>query len=242
MAHRSEKLKLLEELTESTHSPPPSLPVPTHLLGPHACIPATSTVSLDEINALHRMFKSLTDTETMAKPVFRELLHDYFSFTDDQMMDKIFKAFAKTENVLSFETFVTGLSTFLRGTVEEQVEQMQRVSPLSHTPPPPLPALVVFNIYTRGSMEAINRDDMCLLLKKSIVKPASEEERDEGIRDLVDMLLRKMDKDGDHLLSLEDYKKSVAEDKLLLEALGPCLPNGKDVKEFLAAAEVLPRI
>merc|ERR1712146_365898 len=28
---------------------------------------------------------------------------------------------------------------------------------------------------------------------------ASEEERDEGIRDLVDMLLRKMDKDGDHL-------------------------------------------
>ena len=40
-------------------------------------------------------------------------------------------------------------------------------------------------------------------------------------------MMKKMDKDGNGRLSLEDYKLSVQDDSLLLEALGPCLPDAK---------------
>jgi hypothetical protein len=67
----------------------------------------------------------------------------------------------------------------------------------------------------------------------ALLQPQSEEDRDEGIKDLVDLLMKKMDKDGNGRLSLEDYKLSVKEDSLLLEALGPCLPDAKVRKDSI---------
>ena len=50
---------------------------------------------------------------------------------------------------------------------------------------------------------------MIQLLKNCIVKQTTDEDADEGVKDLVDITLKKMDKDHDGRLSFSDYKSAV---------------------------------
>ena len=50
---------------------------------------------------------------------------------------------------------------------------------------------------------------MIQLLKNCIVKQTTDEDADEGVKDLVDITLKKMDKDHDGRLSFSDYKLAV---------------------------------
>lgn len=54
--------------------------------------------------------------------VFRELLHNTFDVvTEEVLMDRVFCAFDKNNvGVIRLEEWITGLSTFLRGTFEER--------------------------------------------------------------------------------------------------------------------------
>lgn len=90
------------------------------------------------------------------------------------------------------------------------------------------------------------------LLKNSLISQPNEEDPDEGIKDLVEITLKKMvrynfqkyyynalcktccsfcvcsslqDNDHDGKLSLMDFVTAVKEENLLLEAFGPCLPD-----------------
>ena len=78
----------------------------------------------------------------------------------------------------------------------------------------------------------ISREEMFQLLKNCLVKQPAEEDPEEGIKELVDITLKKMDLDHDGLLSLEDFAESVKQEELLLEAFGKCLPNDDRVRTF----------
>lgn len=68
----------------------------------------------------------------------------------------------------------------------------------------------------------------------SKVKTATDEaEEDEGIKDLIDMTIKKMDHDKDGKISHEDFSATVVRDPLMLEAFGMCLPSGKVGKNFI---------
>ena len=60
-----------------------------------------------------------------------------------------------------------------------------------------------------------------------------EEDQDEGVKDLIEMTLRKMDLDKDGRVSFADWKETIRLEPLLLEAFGPCLPNNKAAEVFL---------
>jgi hypothetical protein len=47
------------------------------------------------------------------------------------------------------------------------------------------------------------------------------------VKDLVDIILKKLDEDRDGRVNEQDYASAVAKDSLLLEAFGQCLPNPK---------------
>ena len=68
----------------------------------------------------------------------------------------------------------------------------------------------------------------CLLTNK--VREESESE--DGVKDLVDITLRKMDHDKDGRISVEDFQKSVDKDFLMLEAFGTCLPSNESGQRF----------
>lgn len=73
---------------------------------------------------------------------------------------------------------------------------------------------------------------MFQMLKNSLLIQSADEEPDEGIKDLVEIALKKMDHDHDGKLSFTDFEKAVRDENLLLEAFGPCLPDIKSSMSF----------
>jgi hypothetical protein len=53
------------------------------------------------------------------------------------------------------------------------------------------------------------------------------DEDEDGIKDLVDLVLKKLDEDRDGRVNEQDYAAAVSKEILLLEAFGQCLPNPK---------------
>jgi Ca2+-binding EF-hand superfamily protein len=52
--------------------------------------------------------------------------------------------------------------------------------------------LVCFDVYDLNSDGYISREEMFHMLKNSLVKPTSDEDPDEGIKDLVEVCIKKM--------------------------------------------------
>lgn len=80
--------------------------------------------------------------------VFQELLHNTFDLViEDSLMDRIFCAWDKNnEGVLKADTWIGGLSVFLRGTFEEKIHYC-------------------FRVYDLNSDGYISKDEMIQLLK-----------------------------------------------------------------------------
>ncbi|KAL4222380.1 EF-hand calcium-binding domain-containing protein 1 [Mactra antiquata] len=138
---------------------------------------------------------------------FRDILHDMFGMTDDMLLDRVFRAFDRdNDNYINEDEWVMGLSVFLNGQLEEKVRYC-------------------FNVYDLNQDGFISREEMYQLLKHCLVKQPTDEDPEEGIKDMVEMCLKKMDLDHDSRLSYSDYAKSVEMEPLLLEAFGRCLPE-----------------
>ncbi|VCX10555.1 unnamed protein product [Gulo gulo] len=86
---------------------------------------------------------------------------------------------------------------------------------------------VCFEVYYLNGDGYISREEIFDMLKNSLHQQSSEEETDEGIKELVDITLKKMDYDNDGRISFADFEKAVKEERLLLEVFGPCLPEAK---------------
>ncbi|XP_062517500.1 calaxin-like [Corticium candelabrum] len=165
---------------------------------------------------LHYFYKKrLRDKDKMDRITFRHILHVSFQISDDFLMDRIFRAFDKdNDSHISMEEWIEGLSTFVRGTKEEKINF----------------AFVVYDVNGDGY---ISKEDMFPMLKASLVKMPTEEDPEEGIKDLLDLVLKKMDHDKDGRLSHVDFTKSVCNDSLLLEVFGPCLPTTEAADKFM---------
>ena len=87
------------------------------------------------------------------------------------------------------------------------------------------------------------------MMKNSIAKNNGdkEDEGDEGVKDLIDMTIRKMDHDHDGKISFSDVSTvlcivmdiiiiitTVDKEPLLMEAFGNCLPSNRAGVEFIA--------
>ncbi|NXL88571.1 EFCB1 protein, partial [Alectura lathami] len=171
-----------------------------------------------EVECLIKLFDSLVTASSSRfaavgfdRNVFRDTLHREFGMTDDVVMDRVFRTFDKSnDNCISVVEWVEGLSVFLRGTLEERIKYC-------------------FEVYDLNGDGYISREEMFQMLKNSLLQQPSEEDPDEGIKDLVDVALKKMASDYDHdgKLSFADFEEAVRNENLLLEAFGPCLPDIK---------------
>ncbi|XP_020843076.1 calaxin-like [Phascolarctos cinereus] len=175
----------------------------------------------NEMECLVKLFYSFKEKgndqgiqEGLDRVEFRNILHNVFGMTDDMLMNRVFGAFDKdSDNHISTTEWVEGLSIFLRGTFEERVKYCYRV------------------YYLNGD-GYISQDEMFDMLKNSLLKHSAEEDPEEGIKELVEITLKKMDCDNDGKLSYEDFERAVKKDRLLLEVFGPCLPKIEKCLEF----------
>jgi len=146
---------------------------------------------------------------------FREILHKTFSLTEDLLMDRVFRVFDRnSDSLIDDIEWVEGLAIFLRGDLEDKINY-------------------TFSVYDLNGDGYISREEMFQLLKTSLVRQPTEEDPDEGVKDLVELALKKIDLDHDSKLSKNDFRESVINEPLLLEAFGPCLPDEQAAEKFL---------
>ena len=171
----------------------------------------------NEIEALQIMFRKTLrpKTDKLDRGKFRDVLHNTFDMTDDMLMDRVFRVFDKdNDGFINMEEWVTGLSVFLRGTLQERINYC-------------------FAVYDFNGDQSLARDEVYHLLKNSVMKNPQEEDPEEGVRDLIDIVMKKLDVNRDGFVSFEDYETTVKAEPLLLEVFGPCLPQQESLETFL---------
>ena len=147
---------------------------------------------------------------------FSSMLHKVFGMADDSMIDKIFAALDGITGFVTLKTFVRAMSLFLRGSLKEKI-------------------VYCFKCYNLGGLQSnnkIHREHIMILLRNSVYKHQIEDVEEE-LKDLCEIILKKLDIDLDGVISLSDFKQSVEKQPLLLECFGQCLPDRKHCFAFL---------
>ncbi|KAJ3608664.1 hypothetical protein NHX12_023195 [Muraenolepis orangiensis] len=153
-----------------------------------------------EVERLIRLFYGLLGDQRaqgLDRGAFRSTLHNRFGMTDDMLMDG---------GTALFRAFDKDNDGFV--SVKEWAEDC-------------------FDVYDLNGDGFVSREEMFHMLKNSLIRQLTEEDPDEGIKDLVEITVKKMDHDHDGRLSFADFEKAVKEENLLLEAFGSCLPDAK---------------
>lgn len=91
--------------------------------------------------------------------------------------------------------------------------------------------VVCFRVYDLNGDRYISKEEMYQMLKNCLVKGTEEDE--DGVKDLVDLVLKKLDEDRDGRVSEADWKSAISKELLLLEAFGQCLPSTKVCHQFI---------
>ncbi|XP_060525695.1 calaxin-like [Cylas formicarius] len=150
----------------------------------------------------------------VTKIQFRDMLHCALDMTDDNLMDRMFLAVDKGPSpFITMETWATTLSLFLRGTLEEKIN-------------------FCFTVYDIMGEGVLARDNIFHLLRGSMVSQGGED-ADESVKDMIEVITKKMDLDRDGKISFNDYKQSVLKNPMLLEVFGQCLPSRMAAYSFL---------
>lgn len=141
------------------------------------------------------------------------VMHKAFGMADDTLMQRIFSALDQITITVSLRKWIYAMSLFLRGSLELKIKHC-------------------FMVYDITGKNELRRDQMVQLMKSFVFKH-HEEDVEEAVKDLADIIIKKMDIDRDGIISFEDYRNSVLKEPMLLECLGQCLPDRAHVYAFL---------
>ncbi|XP_077363627.1 calaxin-like isoform X1 [Festucalex cinctus] len=154
-----------------------------------------------------------TGKSSLDERKFRSVLTNEFGLTNNTIMERVFRTFDKdNDSFVSSKEWVEGLCVFLRGTLDEKIKYC-------------------FKVYDLSGDDYITREEI-LLMVRNCLRLHGEEDPFDSIKDLVEITLKRMDHDNDDRLSFEDYRKSVTELNIVLEAFGTCLPNAMRIEMF----------
>uniref|UniRef100_A0A3Q4GHK2 Calaxin n=1 Tax=Neolamprologus brichardi TaxID=32507 RepID=A0A3Q4GHK2_NEOBR len=126
---------------------------------------------------------------------FLSILHSIFGLIDDRITGRVFTTFDKDKDG------VVGMEEWIEGT-----------------------ACFSSGMYGLNGDNAISREEMLDFLQERLIRWPNEDP-DEGIKDLVEIILKKMDYDLDANVSFKYFEKVVKDENLLLESFGHCLPD-----------------
>ncbi|KAJ3118121.1 EF-hand calcium-binding domain-containing protein 1 [Nowakowskiella sp. JEL0407] len=173
-----------------------------------------------ELEHLTKHYNELVHTnDKIDRSRFRDLLADTFGVDDSLIMDRVFRCFdLDADNYIGYDEFMKGMNVFLKGKHEDRLK-------------------FCFRVYDLNGDRYISKEEMYLMLKNSLVRGvlllAGEVEDDDGVKDLVDLVLKKLDEDRDGRVSESDWASAIGKENLLMEAFGQCMPNNRLIEQFL---------
>jgi len=151
---------------------------------------------------------------------FREFITNVFGVTNEFMLARIYEFFDDDNNGnVELQEWMTGLSMAFKGTLDERIDY----------------CYTVYDFTGKGNL---NKEELFLLLKDCVIKRPTDEEPEEGIKDLVEICLGLLDIDRDGRISKNDFKTAVHNQPLLLEVFGKCLPDMFEADAFLSTCSL----
>ncbi|VDN08756.1 unnamed protein product [Dibothriocephalus latus] len=167
-----------------------------------------------EIEGLLRIFDKIVEKykSPINRMIFKDILFNFFDFTNDAMMERIFQALttASANPLLTYDDWIYALNIFLRGSFMQMTN-------------------FAFTVYDHHRRGFLTKEDIQFFLRDVLIARLPEEDADELKTDMVDTVLNLFDKDKDGIISRKDFVLSVVTEPLLIEVLGECLPTNKSV-------------
>lgn len=149
--------------------------------------------------------KQITSTQ------FRSIFHRMLDMPDNFLVDRIIIAVGSyNQHFVSLTTFVKTFSVFLVGTFNER-------------------CCFCFKVYDHVGDRMIRREHLTALIKRSIFL----EEEDDAAKDIVETMMKRMDRDLDGSISFRDYIDTIKEHPELMQCYGQCLPERFAVYAFM---------
>ncbi|KAI4499697.1 hypothetical protein M0802_005267 [Mischocyttarus mexicanus] len=165
-----------------------------------------------EVEALAVIYrKVLNTTGPMTRPVFRDIFHSGFDFTENirhLLIDRIFSTIDKTNSLqIRMDNWIESLSIILRGTLDEKIK-------------------FAYKVYDLLKTNRLKKEQIFPMMRGCLIAHSSDEDPDDGVKDLIDLMIKKLDIDRDGYVSEEDFRTAVKEKgEFLLECMGPVFPS-----------------
>ncbi|XP_046382703.1 EF-hand calcium-binding domain-containing protein 1-like [Ischnura elegans] len=167
----------------------------------------TSKFTFRELETLALLYSQMKDGASFDRGKFKVFVHNSLDMTDSSMNDRIYENLDRDEaNWISINAFIRGMGIYLRGSQQEQAD-------------------FCFSTYDIFKAKKLTRGTMYNLLRLCITRAPSDEDADEGAKDLVELLFKFCDQDNDGSINLAEFRKGVSKEPLLMETLGQCLPD-----------------
>ncbi|VDM32132.1 unnamed protein product [Hydatigera taeniaeformis] len=174
----------------------------------------TTNFTRIEIEGLLRIYDKIVVKyrSPINRTVFNDILFNFFDFTNEAMMERIFRALTQssTKTTLSRDDWIYALNIFLRGSFVQVTN-------------------FAFTVYDHHQRGHLIKEDIQFFLRDVLTAKLPEEDAEELKSDMVDMVIALFDKDKDGVISRKDFVTSVLSEPLLIEVLGECLPTNKSI-------------
>ncbi|KAK0073286.1 hypothetical protein PV325_009978 [Microctonus aethiopoides] len=150
----------------------------------------------------------------MTRIPFRDILHAGFDYTENVrhlLVDRVFSIMDKQNlSQLHVEQWIKGLSTILRGTIDERIN-------------------FAYNVYDLMMNGKIKKEQVFPSMRGCLINMGNmgpDEDLDETVKDMIELMFKTLDVDRDGTISKSDFKKAVMKNNLLLlECMGPVFPS-----------------
>ncbi|BFZ14037.1 hypothetical protein BsWGS_17076 [Bradybaena similaris] len=155
------------------------------------------------------------DNQEISMTKFMSEMTHQFSLNSYYMITTIFDVFnisrRGTRKSLTLEQYCKLICTFLTTNLDVKID-------------------FVFSVYDVDQDGFITRAEAYTHLKPTI--PQEDDEQEDMLKELIELVLKAVDRDGNGRIDLEEFRELVKKDVLCIELLGQCLPEEKDVQKF----------
>ncbi|XP_032922670.1 Kv channel-interacting protein 2 isoform X4 [Catharus ustulatus] len=158
-----------------------------------------------ELQVLYRGFKNECPSGIVNEENFKQIYSQFFPQGDSSTYATfLFNAFdTDHDGSVSFEDFVSGLSTILRGTIDDRLNW-------------------AFNLYDLNKDGCITREEMLDIMKSiydMMGKYTYPAMREDAPREHVENFFQKMDRNKDGVVTIEEFLESCQKDENIMRSM-----------------------